>query len=161
MLDDDTVECWGDNSWSQLRGVIGDPLAFSTQPVAVGLAGVKGVWCAKTESCAVLSNATVKCWSYAGMLTAFSEVAGFDVGFDNFGGPTYPDACAAMLDGTVDCGSRWPQLEIAGATAIAVGGDHACAIVAGGAVLCWGENNYGQLGDGTTTTRGAAAPVVW
>jgi alpha-tubulin suppressor-like RCC1 family protein len=38
-----------------------------------------------------------------------------------------------------------------GATNIAGGGDHTCAVVAGGSMKCWGGNGSGQLGDGTTT----------
>jgi alpha-tubulin suppressor-like RCC1 family protein len=35
---------------------------------------------------------------------------------------------------------------LSGAKSISVGDDHACAIVAGGAVACWGLNDDGQLG---------------
>lgn len=47
---------------------------------------------------------------------------------------------------------------LTGVTAVAVGGDHACAI-AGGVVWCWGANNTGQLGDNTTDARVGAVKV--
>ncbi len=37
---------------------------------------------------------------------------------------------------------------------------HACVLVRGGAVLCWGGNAFGQLGDGTTVNRATPAPVA-
>ena len=48
---------------------------------------------------------------------------------------------------------------LTGVTAVAVGGDHACAIVGGGQVWCWGANNAGQLGDNTTDARVGAVKV--
>ena len=37
-------------------------------------------------------------------------------------------------------------------TDISVGASHACAVI-GGDVYCWGENEDGELGDGTKTDR--------
>lgn len=52
-------------------------------------------------------------------------------------------------------------------TAIAVGGSHACVLAGSGDVWCWGDNEEGQLGDGTTRSRtdlvkvqGLPAPAV-
>ncbi|MEX2531420.1 MAG: hypothetical protein WD960_11660 [Gemmatimonadota bacterium] len=42
-------------------------------------------------------------------------------------------------------------------TQVTAGGSHSCAIDASGHAYCWGWNNRGQLGDGTTTDR--AFPV--
>ena len=47
---------------------------------------------------------------------------------------------------------------VSGATAIAVASSSACAIVAGGAVQCWGDNGVGELGNGTMTS--SMAPVT-
>jgi alpha-tubulin suppressor-like RCC1 family protein len=42
---------------------------------------------------------------------------------------------------------------LSGATAIATGEYHSCALIGDGTARCWGYNSSGQLGDGTTTTR--------
>lgn len=39
------------------------------------------------------------------------------------------------------------------------GNSHACALTSSGALYCWGSNGYGQLGDGTTTTRNSPYQV--
>lgn len=49
---------------------------------------------------------------------------------------------------------------LAGATHIAVGGAHLCAIMPGNEVKCLGQNVWGQLGDGTTQDAKAAVAVV-
>ncbi len=47
-------------------------------------------------------------------------------------------------------------LEVASVTA---GGDHVCAVTVSNDLLCWGDNGFGQLGDGTTDDRATPTAV--
>jgi alpha-tubulin suppressor-like RCC1 family protein len=47
----------------------------------------------------------------------------------------------------------------ADAQTLAAGVDHNCTLSSAGGVVCWGSNQYGQIGDGTTITRPAPTNV--
>ncbi len=42
---------------------------------------------------------------------------------------------------------------VTGAAQVAIGGLHTCVLLASGGVRCFGYNFFGQLGDGTTTSK--------
>jgi alpha-tubulin suppressor-like RCC1 family protein len=44
------------------------------------------------------------------------------------------------------------------AKSVATGSHHTCALTSGGAVLCWGDNRFGQVGDGSIKQR--TTPVL-
>lgn len=52
-----------------------------------------------------------------------------------------------------------PVHGIGGATTLAAGEGHNLALLADGTVLAWGDNRYGQLGDGTSVPREAPVRV--
>ncbi len=46
------------------------------------------------------------------------------------------------------------------AKAVSVGNSHTCVVLANLSVKCWGDNTYGQLGNGSTTSALYSAPVA-
>ncbi|HEX6834597.1 MAG TPA: hypothetical protein VF132_13755 [Rudaea sp.] len=46
-----------------------------------------------------------------------------------------------------------------GAREVAVGDKHSCAVLADTTVACWGDNSWGQLGNGNTDVSGSSVPV--
>ncbi len=128
------VKCWGQNRYGQL----GDGTTTDRHtPVDVsGLAGgVTAIAAGQTLSCALTSAGGVKCWG------------GNDHG--ELGDGTTTDRHAPVAVSGL----------ASGVTAIAVGYLHACALTSASGVKCWGQNRYGQLGDGTTTDRHAPVAV--
>ena len=49
---------------------------------------------------------------------------------------------------------------LGGATGLALGNTHSCALFADGTARCWGSNSSGELGDGTLLPHATALPVV-
>ncbi|MEI6223392.1 MAG: hypothetical protein WCS72_01485 [Deltaproteobacteria bacterium] len=65
-------------------------------------------------------------------------------------------ACAFACDpGWMRCGDGCCR-----ASAVAAGGEFGCALLDDGRVRCWGANDRGQLGDGSTTFRPVPGDVV-
>jgi len=89
--------------------------------------------------CALLTNGSVKCWGY-------NNYGQLGLGDTNIRG----DGANEMADNlpAVDLGTDRT------ATAIAVGSFHSCALLDDDSVKCWGNNTYGQLGQGDVTDRG-------
>ena len=48
---------------------------------------------------------------------------------------------------------------LTGVTAVSGGNKHACALLKGGSIVCWGENAEGELGNGSTANSTMAVPV--
>ena len=100
---------------------------------AVSVPGAVAVAAGTSHACALLSDATVRCWG--------SNVSG------------------QLGDGTrTPRGTPVTVKALTGVRSIVAGGVHTCARMANGTVRCWGDNSLRQLGDGTTTSR--ATPVT-
>jgi len=183
----DAMKCWGDNSSGQLgMGSIGGQ---SLIPVAVSSLGsaVSSIAAGVFHACAVVAGAA-KCWGYNndGQLGDNSKttrpapvpVSGLASGVVRISGGQY-HTCAITTGGALQCwgDDSKGQLGInsivgpslvpvpvnglgSGVAAVAAGGLHTCALTAAGAITCWGNNNAGQVGDNSTTTRPAPVGVL-
>ena len=132
------VLCWGNNHSGQLGN---GTTTGGTVPVMVsGITNAVAIATGGGHSCATLGDGTVQCW---GLGT--SGVLG--------NGSWGPNACACTETPVTVSG-------IANALAVAAGSAHTCALLNGGTVQCWGSNQMGQLGDGTTTASNVPVTVV-
>ena len=113
--------------------------------------------------CARVRDGTVWCWG-----GAFRDLSEHGPHFVTHGdGRMDGERCVSLLyepshwtPPPVPCRRHPTQIVgLSRATAIVVGRDHACAALAEGGVRCWGANDFGQLGDGTTTHRATPVPV--
>jgi alpha-tubulin suppressor-like RCC1 family protein len=125
LLSNGTAMDWGSNTWG---GLGNGTNTSSSVPVEVsGLSGVTAIAAGGEDSLALLSNGTVKAWGYNGygQLGNGSEAVSSNV----------PVAVSGL----------------SGVSAIAAGGNHNLALLSNGTVMAWGDNIYGDLGNGTTT----------
>ena len=148
------VECWGDNS----QGMLGNGTKESgPAPVHVlGLGnGVTAIESDYLQSCALMTDGGVRCWG--GLFgTEPVQIAGL-----NGGAKAITSRCALMTDGGVKCWNATKTAAdvpgLSGIRSISTGAGSACALGSTGGVKCWGDNEHGQLGNGTTSD--SAEPV--
>ena len=151
ILDNGSLKCWGLNEAGQLglgdsatRGDGANEMGDNLPAVNLGTGrSAVAVVAGEDHTCALLDNATVKCWgkNTAGQLGQGDE--------------------AARGDGANEMGDNLPPVNLGTgrtATAIASGDGHVCALLDNATVKCWGFNASGQLGlaEGTATDRGDA-----
>jgi alpha-tubulin suppressor-like RCC1 family protein len=142
VLTNGMVRCWGDNSLGQLGD--GTTVARLTPVTVSGLSGgdapvahgVASVSTGAGHSCTLTTAGGVECWGR--------------------------NASGQLGDGTVT--NRSTPVPVAGLSTgvvfVAAGDTHTCALTVAGGIKCWGDNSYGALGDGTTTSRSAPVDVA-
>jgi alpha-tubulin suppressor-like RCC1 family protein len=130
--------CWGDNSFGQLGN---GTTTNSTMPMAV--VGVLSIWqqisagsthtCSSTNSGGFFPEGIVDCWG--------------DNSAGQLGNGTTTNSTTPV--------SPFSNIQL-NASSVSAGTLYSCAGTVGGGA-CWGNNTYGQLGNGATT--GSLLPV--
>jgi alpha-tubulin suppressor-like RCC1 family protein len=188
LLANGTARCWGLGESGQRGDNSFSTFAPNFTPVAVnGLTGAVALATGYGQACALLSNATMRCWGenregQLGNGTTANPGTAQPVAVSGITGATAITTgayhtCALLGNGTVRCWGRNGQGQLGngtvtnsstpvavsgltGVTAVSGGGVHTCAVLTDGTVRCWGENVFGQVGDGTTATRTTPVQVV-
>ncbi len=130
LTDGASVLCWGLNADGQLGDGTNDSSSLLVDVVGLD-EGVSEVSAGLTHTCAVTTTGTARCWGENG-------------GRLGDGGEE-PRSTPVDVCGVAACSTS-----LSNVASIAAGGLHSCAVLNDGAVLCWGNNEDGQLGNGTT-----------
>lgn len=172
-----TVRCWGNNSSGQLGTGNTDPVIG--YPDVVGLTGVRSLALGHFFSCALMVDRTVKCWGQNGdgqlgdgsttNRSSPVDVAGLTDVRSLSAGQNF--VCAVLMDDEISC---WggnldgqigdgtqdsPRLaptavsNLSDVAQVSAGRNHACARRTTGTLRCWGDNTFGEIGDGTNDVR--------
>ncbi len=133
VTDAGAVRCWGANHLGQLGD--GAQRRLGKPTTVLGIDDATLVRAGVNTTCAVRRGGRVSCWGQ-------SLVE--DPRIDRATGFSTTPVEVPTLRGAVD---------------VALSATHACARTELGAILCWGKNEAGQLGDGTTTAQAVPVPV--
>jgi len=144
---DGDVYCWGDDSHGQIGDGSSPDLTMRLPARVATTSQFVDIALNFSHACAVTKAGRAYCWG-----TDDHDQLGVD--------STSVPVCNASV-GPFRCST----------TPVAVAGNHilatisnsnysSCGLSPSGVIYCWGDNTYGQLGDGTTTGRFTPAPIL-
>lgn len=143
LLQSRTVACWGSNASGELGP--NQPLGVnSPTPVIIsGLTGIVDVKVGGDYVCALNKSGQIFCWG-SNEYGQLGNTVGNNVRMGNNPVPT--QVSAAALGGVP--------------VAINTGDRHTCALLFDRSVTCWGDNTFGELGNGASNTTANPTPTA-
>lgn len=147
LLDNQSVKCWGYNWNGQLgagdnnsRGDAPNEMGDALHAIDLGTGRTAlSISAGGAHSCALLDTYDVKCWG------------------SNLSGQLGQGDQLQRGDGPNEMGDNLPAIDLdtnRTALMISAGGAHTCALLGDFSAKCWGQNAFGQLGQGDTNNRG-------
>ncbi|NDK90971.1 protein kinase [Gordonia desulfuricans] len=170
-LRDGSVYCWGSND----RGTLGDgtTTSHSTPTRIPGLSDVTAIAMGGLGSACAISDGDVFCWGanlVGGAPSEYHSPTRVD-GVTDASAISVGLATCAISNGDLYCwgnnvygqtgdpaatGFQKTPTKVSGLNdvrAVSANTNNTCAVTGDGAAWCWGKNDQGQVGDGTTTVR--------
>ncbi|MBF0207223.1 MAG: hypothetical protein HQK53_10080 [Oligoflexia bacterium] len=130
LKSDDSIWCWGDNSYFQLGS--GEINPYESTPATIpDISNIDSIVSGNSFSCALKNDGSIWCW-----------------GISDSGELGFCDAA----------GSISTPMAVSGAGSSGVssihsgGGGHTCALKTDNSLWCWGPNSSGEIGIGNSTT---------
>jgi len=180
-----TVWCWGSNAFGQLGN--GTTVNSSTPVQVTGLTGITQITTGYGHACALKSDNTVRCWGWNILFQlgdGSTATRNTPVTPDGLGPVAQIRAgvfgtCALLSDSTVRCwgagnngglgdgnntyatNTKTSPTGISNVSQLSAnpGWNHACVILTNQTVKCWGLNDNGQVGNGSSNYS-ESTPVV-
>jgi alpha-tubulin suppressor-like RCC1 family protein len=119
--------CWGAATSGQLGDNLGTNQGYPTGVVGLFSSGVAALAGGAAHTCAVTTAGGLECWGD----NQYGEL-----GNNSQTSVSMPVAVPGMGSGVV---------------AVTAGIGHTCALTSSGGVMCWGNNQFGELGNNSTT----------
>ena len=156
LMTDQTVRCWGSNSFGQLGSGSGvfnqagsDQAALVLNADGSPLSGVMAVAAGTSHSCALMSDSTLRCWGANN-----AAQLGFVATEACSAGAARPCATSPSTVLNSDMSA------FSGAVSLSAGGDVTCVLLASGGERCFGDGSWGQLGNASDANAVSAVSVV-
>ncbi|HEX6644585.1 MAG TPA: Ig-like domain-containing protein, partial [Gemmatimonadales bacterium] len=147
--------CWGSNGEGQLGTGPATPLPGNTASTAVFVTNdIAAVSTSGLHTCALNRAGQALCWGWneSGQLgNGTTTTSGVPEGVGGFTFRIEPDVVPHAPD---------PDFYIPGQSYISAGFAHTCGITTGDNVVCWGENESGQLGRGSFNDASTPGAII-
>lgn len=180
------VWCWGQNTSGQLADGSNVDRLIPVQATSLP-SSIKSLSTGSNHSCAVINTGGVKCWgsnTFGKLGDGTTNNSNTPVSVLGLTGPAvsvstgYHHSCALLVSGATQCWGWNFGGQLGDGTnndsniavtvqglpstveAVTTGSRNSCALLTNGDLKCWGDNTYGQVGDGSSSDRSLPVSVM-